>query len=536
MSYRVLIVDDEPGIAEGLKLLVERYVPECRVVGVAYDGNQGYEKVLKLQPDVVLTDIRMPEADGIEMIERLKKAGFRGHYIILSGYAEFEYAKSAIRLGVEEYITKPVEEEELMEVFLRACRSIQEEQEKLKKVERLEDDLDHYSRHMKGYILKDILTSSQAGGKEIREQLDKLTFPMSCKQYCCAVFEKEGGIVKKDRTALCCAMEEAAEHNLDFCDAKLVIPFSDKEATVILAYNGDKNYRNCLNALGRMRLAVSEAMEACVSAGVGQLYHKPDQLQKCFEEAACALNYKVLKGSGSVISYEEIRDMEGNSGLIDEEDVKELEACIDAMDDSGCRRVIEEIFYKIEREKKMGLEELQLLSLNLVLTGIRKMPFMQFQLNEYLGRNILSLESIARFQTIDQLKNFIINTLKSMNELMLKANMPEKRDVVEEAKIYIKKNFNKEISLNDISEQFFINPYYFSQLFKKKTGETYQSYLTGLRVSRARKLLEETNLKLYEVCSMVGYSDSNHFNKVFERIVGVKPGEYKKMLEMKKEL
>ena len=157
------------------------------------------------------------------------------------------------------------------------------------------------------------------------------------------------------------------------------------------------------------------------------------------------------------------------------------------------------------------------------------MPFMQFQLNEYLGRDILSLESIVRFQTIEQLKNFIINTLKSMNELMLKANMPEKRDVVEEAKEYIKKNFSKEISLNDISEQFFINPYYFSQLFKKKTGETYQSYLTGLRVSRARKLLEETDLKIYEVCAMVGYSDTNHFNKVFERRVGVKPGEYKKM-------
>lgn len=160
------------------------------------------------------------------------------------------------------------------------------------------------------------------------------------------------------------------------------------------------------------------------------------------------------------------------------------------------------------------------------------MPFMQFQLNEYLGRNILSLESISKFQTIEQLKNWIINTLKSMNELMLKETMPEKKDVIEEAKEYMNRNFTREISLNDISERFFINPYYFSQLFKKKTGETYQSYLTSLRISRAKKLLEETDLKIYEVCSMVGYSDTNHFNKVFERIAGIKPSEYKKNLRI----
>lgn len=529
MSFHVLIIDDEPGIAEGLKLLVERYVPECRVVGLAFDGNQGYERALALHPELVLTDIRMPEADGIAMIERLKMAGFQGRFIILSGYADFEYAKSAIRLGVEEYITKPVEEGELTDAFLRACQSIREEQEKNEKVEQLEDDLENYSRHMKGYKLKDLLISPGARGKEIREQLGLLSFPLSCRAYCCAVFEKEESSAEGDRAIFFHVLEDAAENNLDFCDAKMVIPLTDRKAIMLLAYNSDKNYRSFLNALGRIRLSVSEKTRSCVSAGAGLLYHKPDQIQKCFEEARCALNYKVLKGSGCVISYEEIRDMEGSPGIIDEKEVKELERCIDAMDDSGCRRVIEKIFCKIEQEKKMNLEDLQLLSLNLILTGIQKMPFMQFQLNEYLGRDILSLESIVRFQTIEQLKNFIINTLKSMNELMLKANMPEKRDVVEEAKEYIKKNFSKEISLNDISEQFFINPYYFSQLFKKKTGETYQSYLTGLRVSRARKLLEETDLKIYEVCAMVGYSDTNHFNKVFERRVGVKPGEYKKM-------
>lgn len=532
MNYAVLIVDDEPGITEGLKFLIERYLPECRVVGVAYDGKQGYETAMELQPDLVLSDIRMPGMDGIEMIEQLKKSGYCGRFIILSGYAEFEYARSAIRLGVEEYITKPVDEEELVSVFSRACCSIKEEREKERKAVQMADDLETYSQNMKGYILKDILLNPSLGKIEIREKLEKLTFPLNCGQYGCAVFEIGVENLRDKQNDFFLIMEETARKCLVFSRNDILIPYSDHQAALLTAHEKNVEYETYLNALGRLRREVSDRLKVCVSAGAGLLHHRAEEIRKAFEEARCALNYKVIKGNGFVISYENIRDLTGKPGLIEENDIKQLETCIDLMDDVGCRQVIEAVFRKIEKEKDLSLTDLQLLSLNLILAGIRKMPFMQFQLNEYLGRNILSLESISKFQTIEQLKNWIINTLKSMNELMLKETMPEKKDVIEEAKEYMNRNFTREISLNDISERFFINPYYFSQLFKKKTGETYQSYLTSLRISRAKKLLEETDLKIYEVCSMVGYSDTNHFNKVFERIAGIKPSEYKKNLRI----
>lgn len=131
---------------------------------------------------------------------------------------------------------------------------------------------------------------------------------------------------------------------------------------------------------------------------------------------------------------------------------------------------------------------------------------------------------------MEQLKHWIINVLQGMNELMLKQSMPEKRDVIEESKEYIARHFEQDITLNDISERFFINPYYFSQLFKKRTGVTYQKYLTGIRIARAKKLLEETDLKLFEISEMVGYSDVNYFRRVFEKYEGVKPNEYRKQL------
>lgn len=106
-----------------------------------------------------------------------------------------------------------------------------------------------------------------------------------------------------------------------------------------------------------------------------------------------------------------------------------------------------------------------------MLLGLHNIPTAQLQMNEYFGKNLFTLKSIEKFKTMEQLENWIMNMVSSVNEVMLKDNMPKKKDVIAEAKEYIRQNYNQNISLNDISGKFYINPYYFSQLFKKKTGD-----------------------------------------------------------------
>lgn len=533
MEFSVLIVDDEPMIGEGLAYLVKQYGKNCRVAGIAYDGREGYEKAMELKPDIVLADVRMPEEDGLSMIRRLKEAGFAGRFIVLSGYAEFEYARQAVHLGVEEYITKPVDEKELAVALERLCKTMEAQKQQRQHVEGMRQKLDDYSRSIREYALLALFADGDSDGKRIRQLLDESGFPADRQIYGCGVFEGEEIEEKQKRERGFCDVTEACARRLWKPEGVLtILPYGAWGAILCAGFDKVVSTGTWLDTLGKIRADVEKQWGNTVNAGAGTLYGKAVFLRKSYEEACCALNYKVLKKQGCVIGYEQIRDLSARTDLMEEKDLKELEKCVDTMDNEGCRTVVNRIFRKLEERKEISLSDLQLLSLNLVLTGIRKMPFMQVQINEYLGRNILSLESISKFKTMEQLKNWIINMLKSMNELMLKANMPDKRDVVEEAKIYIHKNFNRELSLNEISNQFYINPYYFSQLFKKKTGETYQNYLMNLRVERAKKLLEETDLKLYEVCEMVGYSDTNHFNKIFERITGMKPAEYKRKKEL----
>ena len=522
MTNRVLVVDDEPGIAEGISFIIERLMPECKVVALANDGRQGYEKALLLKPDVIITDIRMPEIDGLEMIHRLKAADFHCRFIILSGYADFDYARSAINLGVQEYITKPVEEDELCLALASACDLVEEERKKKEHEQKMEQAI-------MGYKLKDILENPQLSSEYMKGYLNSLGFSTSYKWFLCSIIEYNREKTKEKREYFIDNIKEQAELQLGFCGEKIVIPYTEASVLTVLAH--DEAYRNCSAAMAKLRLELSTRMGSTVTIGMGRMYHKAEDIRTSFEEARCALNYKIIKSPGCVILYDQICDLDSKPKLVAAEDIKRFESCIDNMDDEGCKLVLEDIFHKIDQEKDLALADLQLLSLNLILSGMRKMSFMQIQMNEYMGKNIFSLESIEKFQTTTQLKNWIYNMLKSMNEMIIKNSLPEKRDVVEEAKEYMKKNFNKNISLNEISERFFINPYYFSQLFKKKTGENYQNYLISLRVNRAKKLLEETDLKIYEICDLVGYADINHFNKIFERIVGVKPSEYKKKIQ-----
>jgi len=526
--YQVLVVDDEPIIAEGIRFMIERGLPECKVVELACDGREGYEKALVFQPDIVITDIRMIEMDGIEMIRKLKDAGFKGRFIILSGYTDFEYTKSAIVLGVEDYITKPIEEEELYEVISKVCTLIKEDIVRNQKIQHLELAVENYSQNMKEYILKELLDFKGGFREDRKIQLNQLGFPIAWKQYVCVIFQMNGENTDKTRACFFQLAEKKMEKYLEPDGERVMLHYSDTQAVVVIAKKREIDYKRLITRIGIVRLELQEEVGMATNAGVGLLHHNLEGIRKSFEEARIALNYNIIKGLNNVIVYGEIRNITGNSTRIAKEDVKRLEECMAKMDNEGCCRIVEEIFAKIEADENLNLVDLQLLSLNLILSGIHKMPFIQLQLNDFLGRNILSLENISKFKTIEQLKNWIINILKSMNELMLKQGIPEKRDVVEEVKAYIIKNLDKNITLTDISDKFFINPYYFSQLFKKKNGDTYQNYLTNLRIQRAEKLLRETDLKIYEVCEMVGYTDTNHFSKLFERIIGVKPGEFRK--------
>lgn len=387
----IVLVDDELGIAEGIQYLLEKSGMDIKVTGIAGDGCEGMKMILTQTPDIVISDVRMPIMDGLEMIQELMEKKISSRFIMLSGYSEFAYAKQAMRLGVKHYICKPVEIDELYEVIREVCEEINSERITQHKMQHLENvEKEHQRDHME---------------LQIRRLLDG-----------------------------------------EF-DSVLV---SEEQKT-------DATY-------------------------------------------------------------------------VKEIDIQRLEHYMMNNNLAGCHQVIHHIFCGLKSIYERGnltTSALQTQSLNIVLSGLRTIPLMQFQLSEYLGKNILNMEGISKFQSIEQLENWVINTFSSILEVKAQDRTGKNVDVITKIKEYIQDNYTKEISLNDIAGKFYLNPYYLSQLFKKKTGMTYQNYVTRLRIEKAKILLLEGK-RVYEVCELVGYSDSTYFSRIFEKLVGYKPSEYRR--------
>lgn len=523
---KVFLVDDEKGIVAGLRTIIERYVPECEVIGTAYNGLEGYQLIRQKEPDIVITDIRMPQADGLDMIRMLKEEACRAEFILLSGYAEFEYARKGLQLGARSYINKPVEEEELRSCICQVMELIHKERAKLQEVNDLKQEV--ISRIQED-ALRDVLDTGNEQSDLTLELLRVTGIPTEAVSFVSLLIELDESMECFQESRLRPIFLQIMV-NLQGYRRVYHLRYSVTQVAVVIAHTSSLEYDELIRAIHRLKRAIHRELQMSITVGIGTIQKQVLGISKSFEEARSALSYKVIKGLHSVIPFPDIKHMTGRNHSISEESMVRLEAALDNMNESECVHIIHEIFRELEAEASMSPTNLQLKCLNILLSAVRKMSFQQLEQNEFLGRHILSLEAISRFRTLDCLEKWMVHVIQGVIAFKLEHNVSKKRDIVSEVKEYVTKHYSESISLADLAARFFISPYYLSQLFKQKTGETYLNYLTQTRMDQAKNLLAMTDLKIYEICQQVGYSDPQHFSRLFEKLTGYKPREYRKRI------
>ncbi|MHA6533489.1 response regulator [Paenibacillus sp. BAC0078] len=522
---KIILVDDEKGIVEGLKKMIGRSVPECRVVGSAHNGLDGFELIQRLNPDIVVTDIRMPKADGLDMITMLKSADIHAKYILLSGYADFEYAKKGIQLGVEFYLNKPVDEQELSECLKQVMESIRADRTKLKEVNELKKEV---HKGIQEKALRDIIDLGSEQSDLVEELLQIAGIPVEYKRFAAVIIEAGSIDYLKEF-----GFQPIFKHiDLALRQYKQVYKFrySGTQIAVVIAHTSTIENGGIIRAVQHFRETVNRQLRLSVTVGIGTAKDRATGISQSFEEARSALSYKLLKGADAIISFPEIMNLAGTCDPVHGEIIDRLDAALDNMDEEECAAIIREIFRGIERNPRLSPSELQMQCLYILLSSIRKMSIQQLQQNKLLSRQLLSLEGISSFRTLEALEEWMNQVIRGIIAFKKKHNIPHKKDMISEIKEYVSKHYNEQISLADLAARFFINPYYLSQIFKQKTGDTYLNFLTQIRIGKAKELLETTDLKMYEICQMVGYSDPQHFSRMFEKIAGCKPKEYRKNL------
>lgn len=526
MDMRLILVDDEKGIVDGLKKMISRYIPECEVVGTAHNGADGIKLVQKIKPDIVITDIRMPQTDGLDMIHMVQEAGVHTKFILLSGYADFEYARRGMQLGVQFYINKPVEEEELRDCLYSVMKAIQEERVKRREVDDLRQEVHSL---MQENALRDLLDIGSENEEVIEELLQIARIPSAGTWFGCMLLEFYGSAdTLKDSVIQQVLLQ--IDQILGKYRGVYRFRYSSTQIAVIVSQSRSIGYADLVSSVHRLKEQVYQHYELSMTVGIGTVQKGAAGISLSFEQARHALSYKVIKGANAVIAFPELDHLTGRSEPVPEEMITKLEAALENLDEKEGISLIRDIFRTMEARAGISPADLQLQCLNILLSSVRKMSFQQLQQNDFLGRHILSLEEMSRFRTLESLKEWMAEVIRKIIVFKQEHNIPKKKDIIAEVKEYVAEHYSEPITLADLSARFFISPYYLSQYFKQKTGDTYVNFLTQIRINKAKELLERTDLKVYEICQMVGYSDTQHFARMFEKLMGYKPRDYRKQL------
>lgn len=526
-NYTVLLVDDEEEVIQVISRKIDWEGLGFSVIGYATNGVKALEMVEEFQPDVVVTDIRMPYMDGMELSCHIKAEFPATKILLFTGFNEFEYAKEAVHLEIEEYILKPLNSAELTNVFTQLKIKLDQEINEKRNVEILQK---YYLESLP--LLQANFYSSLIEGRIQEEELTKYLsdYQISFQGpfFCCLVIHTSSSKVAKDMNPLLLAtsvQKQADEHLGQKWNAKC---FAYLGNTVLITQMGNENEVSELtDECDRFCRYTHRIIGADVTVGIGQVCSNILDLSQSYTSAREAVSYRVIYGDSRAINMKEIAPHENSrsDSTIDAELAKLFK-----MIRMGTAEDVTEAVNKCLKQLYTSEKSLQyhhIAIMDLVSALYRFAVNNEVVTTEFSG-DMKKLYSRLLDMEPETLKNWLIDAALSFREKMVNARSRSTQSFVEKAKEYVHDNYsNEELALDNICEVLGVSNSYFSSIFKKETGNSFIGYLTEYRMERASRLLIETSEKSYIIAKKVGYADPNYFSYVFKRKFGVAPSKYR---------
>ena len=535
---KVVIADDEKMICSLISQLLDWNEMGFEIVGMAYTGVDAFQMIAQHKPDIVISDIRMPGYDGIELIKRTKEAGVPSEFIMISGFKQFEYAQGAMKYGVKYYLLKPIEEEKLREIVLEIKDNIQDANEYAQYRQNLETEIKETRDKMKKRFLSSLLFENIDVGNEPVIDKNRVNKEYSTN------FEEgvfQAVFVKLD---VADAAEESVYSIINEIEKKISImgeiceeyitTTTHSGALVLLNYQSgkEKEVRYKIDELyENVKDYVEQFKDFSVVIGVGKKTNNFFNVNVCIQTAIDAIKYRIRINNVGIIYSEkysfEPYDIENIVTAKKKQDFLSKIESGDLAGVEGClKSTLREIRYGEGNYSPVLFFDTMITYVNCLTDYCKKQQYYNETYSKKLQKWNVYVDNVASEQKLlDVTEEFIRNVMETI------ASEKREKDIkpIRIVKKYIEDNFMQEISLSQLAEVVDMNASYLSSIFKKETGMTYSDYLTHYRVEHASRLLVETNLSVNEIAVQSGYQDARYFSKQFLKQVGLKPSEYRKL-------
>jgi two-component system response regulator YesN len=527
MAYKCLIVDDEEDVIITIINRLDWQKMGYEEPDYAHNGVEGLEKAGGNIPDVVLTDIRMPYMDGLELSRLLKEEYPNIKIIIISGFDEFEYAKEAIHLEAEEYILKPIDMDELEALFNRIKISLDKEAEERQSIKKLSK---YYAESLPA--LQENFFAALIEGRVEENKIDNylLNYQIDLRgpRYC--IVEIHTSKTKAPEginpVLLDISVRRLAEEKLhEKWNGRF---FSYLGNTVMIAQlQNEAEVIDLTDSLDRFVRLSENACNAVVTAGIGTISDDLSELSESFAGAEEAVSYRAIYGTGKAINIAEVAPShpEDDSTEDSEKDLMSILRRIRVGKDIDIERSVADLF-----GGKIKGKSLQQYKFFVMDTMSRMYHFTEENLlnSEKIFGRYTDMKEIDRLD-LGEFESLVSNILKKLQNDMDSTRIGTNKEFVIKAEQYVQENYSEvELSVDKICKTLAVSSAYFSTVFKRDTGKTFIEYLTDYRMEEASKLLLNDNLKTYVIAERVGYSDPNYFTYVFKRKYGLTPSKYRK--------
>ncbi|WHH57143.1 response regulator [Petroclostridium sp. X23] len=525
MILKALIVDDEEHIRNGISQMVASLELDIEVIGKARDTGEGIEITSREKPDIVITDIRMPGEDGLSFCEKLTKIRPQTRVVIISGYDDFEYTKRAIRTGIKEYILKPVNITELKSVLSRIKKEIEEEH--ILKCRNLEINrkLSKSYDYAKVKFFESIINGTIMDEAELREK--ESLFEISLEDVelglVLAHVQASDDILETkwdgDKGLLKYAFINFAEDILVAGQSKIAISPSDYEVLILYALDNNQEYLDLLQMCYELKEASDRLLGTQVLITVGRSKGIRTLSQAYKRLRVLLLNKFLLREC--IFDSESFSSSKSSDIQFQWE--KKLRTYLEICDSQKVCSLIESIFNLGNGIEFKSAEEIYSVCKKIYMT---LNSFTNYGDNEeddafdLIGNLLVKSDINELSDELNEEVRLFIDNRSSLNEHGSKM-------LIRLAIQYINQHYTESISQNEIAEYLNITPQYFSRIFKEHTGSNFIKYITNIKIERAKQLLIEENKKIYEIGENLGYADTKHFIKVFKKISGVTPSEYR---------
>lgn len=536
-EIKVFLVEDEMVIRRGIKNSIDWEKEGYIFCGEASDGELAYPMIIKEKPDILITDIRMPFMDGLELCKLVKKELPNIKILILSGYDEFDYAKEAIRLGATEYLLKPISSGKLLEALNGVSESIRREKEDKDLVRKYMEEMRENTEHEKQKFFEQMI----AGNLSMADALEtgkKYEMNLSAGMYNLLLFRFTLG--KENRKSG--ELLGEAEYAIEKLTERLEYVFEFQRgvegwAFLLMADNEEQMSERVKELSKDLEEIMKNYSTIAYFGGIGQPVARLRELEESFREAERALAARFTMELNRIISVEDIRMAQNVDTLDDIEitsfgEIEKTRTMLEKFLNNGAEDEIDEFvdvyINELPEENLKSVLMRQYIIMDAYIVMMSFCEKIEGIEGEMQAQSEELKNSMKTIQTLEEIKNYIRMLLKKIIGVRDTISGRRYSDIIEIAKDQIRKTYmSDEISLNTIAAEVGMSPSYFSSIFSKEMGKTFVEYLTEIRMDRAKELLMCSSMKTSEIGYEVGYKDPHYFSYIFKKTQNCTPKEFR---------